>query len=211
MDVDQLIRATLEVKPSAEFVAQVRARIAGEPRPAMWSWRNPRVHAGVAAVAAVIVFAVVTVRLKPDTTTTVRLKAHTTATVRLKPDTTATVQLKPDTTATVRLKPDTTATVRLKPDTTGATVRLKPDTTTAAMRAIERGGAESLEPEILVDPREAAALRAFALRVRDGRTDVTAILRTTPIVVQEPLLDLTIDPIVVVPLRADAGDKGVQP
>jgi hypothetical protein len=186
--IDEEIRQALDVDPSPEFLARVRRRIASEPVCSEWRW--PWTLAVAGAMAAVMLTALI-VSKRPDA---------------------------PSSTAAPVTKPFSAANndAALRPSSAEQRApALEPAISEVKRRNRSRGAIDrrlrlSLGTagwEVLVDPREAAALRAFALRVRDGRTDLTAILRTTPTVEQEPLLDLNIDPIVVEPLRADAGKK----
>jgi len=64
--LDRELAAALDVDPSPEFVARVRARIAAEPAPA--SWRLPRLMlaAGTCAVAIGLSALVVPRPVSPD-------------------------------------------------------------------------------------------------------------------------------------------------
>jgi hypothetical protein len=69
------------------------------------------------------------------------------------------------------------------------------------------------EPEILVDPREADALRQLIAGVRDGRIDLTApqtIASPAPAEV-EPIADIIIAPITIEPIAPVPGAGGVRP
>ena len=98
-EIDAVARTMTEGEPDGALEARVLARI-DRPR---WNWRSPWILSPI-AVAAVLMIAVMLVRLKPAPTTEVRPKPDAATEVRLKPDTTGT------TGAQVRLKPDTTVT-----------------------------------------------------------------------------------------------------
>jgi hypothetical protein len=69
------------------------------------------------------------------------------------------------------------------------------------------------EPEILIDPREAVALRRLITGTRDGSLDLSAALQaTTPAAMELPeISDVVIVPINIEPLAPAAGAEGVRP
>ncbi len=73
--------------------------------------------------------------------------------------------------------------------------------------------ARSTEPEILIDPREAIALRQLITGTRDGSLDLSAALvATSPTAMELPeLSDVVIVPITIEPLAPAAGAEGVRP
>jgi hypothetical protein len=77
---------------------------------------------------------------------------------------------------------------------------------TAAAQAVV-----STEPEVLVDPREAAALRAFFARARSGDVELAAIMApaATPPAGSDDVHDIYIAPIAFEPVIG-AEDKGVR-
>jgi len=70
----------------------------------------------------------------------------------------------------------------------------------------------STEPEVLVDPREAAALRAFFARARSGDVELAAIVApaSTPQADGNDLHNIYIAPIAFEPVIGAAEDKGVR-
>ena len=68
------------------------------------------------------------------------------------------------------------------------------------------------EPEVLVDPREAAALRAFFARARSGDVELAAImpLTSTPPPSSHDVHDIYIAPIAFEPVISAVEDKGVR-
>jgi hypothetical protein len=63
----------------------------------------------------------------------------------------------------------------------------------------------SHEPDILIDARESSALRALIRRVSDGQIDLGLIVSAAPGVMDlTPLEDVSIEPIVIVPLEEGA-------
>jgi hypothetical protein len=69
------------------------------------------------------------------------------------------------------------------------------------------------EPEVLIDPREAMALRQLITGTRDVSLDLSAALRaTSPSAMELPeLSDVVIAPIIIEPLAPAAGAEGVHP
>jgi len=70
----------------------------------------------------------------------------------------------------------------------------------------------SAEPEVLVDPREAAALRGLIFGVRDGRIDLAAVVNaSTPAVMQlPPAAGIDISAITIEPIAPGTGEEGVR-
>jgi hypothetical protein len=67
------------------------------------------------------------------------------------------------------------------------------------------------EPEILVDPREARAIRAFFEGVRSGRIDLAPLTALAPRVAEpQPISDIYIAPIVIDSLNEPSGTGGVR-
>lgn len=184
--IDREIRAALAVAPSPEFVALVRTRIASDadcPRPWL-SWHAVSAVAGVVVAAGLIVLAVAL--SQPNTVSPDRSIAkadiHLEAALRSAPGS--------DAGAVVPLKPDA---MRVSPSLTGPrpVARLRWQTPAPAG-----------EPDVLVDPREAAALRALIARARAGEIDLAPVLRaSTPsaldlaAITNIAIAPLTIDPL----------------
>jgi hypothetical protein len=68
------------------------------------------------------------------------------------------------------------------------------------------------EPEVLVDPREAAALRAFFERARNGGVELTAIVAPPmpPLIDPTEVHDIYIAPIAFDPVTDGTAEKGVR-
>ena len=106
--IDEAARRLTEGGPHTTgpaFRARVLARLDERP---VGTWPRARLLAPVAAAAAIVVLAMMTmtnVRLKPDATTDIRLKPDATTDIRLKPDATTDIRLNPDATTDIRLTP----------------------------------------------------------------------------------------------------------
>jgi hypothetical protein len=142
--LDREIRNALDVDPSHEFLARVRARIASEP-PGL-GWRPWRL-VGVGALAASIVLTLVAIRF--ERTTDLVLPSAPGATRQM---------------ATPTAVPR--ALVR-PPDVSGAA---PPTRRRAEAGPIVRPVAKA---EVLIPPGERAALRALVTNIRAGRIDAS--------------------------------------
>ena len=78
--------------------------------------------------------------------------------------------------------------------------------------AATSGPGAATEPEVLVDPREAAALRAFFERARSGRVELTAIVEppASPLVDPTQVHAIYIAPIAFDPVIDGTAEKGVR-
>jgi len=182
--IEHEIAQALAVEPSPEFLARIRMRVANEPPPRRaWATWTP-VLVGATAIAAAVTIAIVA--------------PWRGAQVRLKPDTTAgldDVRLKPDATTDLDAKSVASALRRTKASQ-ALPVRLKPDTTT--------------EPEVLISRGESAAFRRLVARAREGREDLTALLKEESDVgtdLKPPQIDIPL--IKVEPLVPQTGGEGV--
>ena len=184
--LDREIARVLGVDPSPGFAARVRQRIASEPAPAGWpaAW----IVAAAGALAAVAV--VVLIASRPP---------------RAAPATAVPLQAR------------SIEGVGMLPDTGGAALSGARGEAAARTRHLGRSVPAAVgqragtgEPEILVDPREARAIRAFFEGVRDGRIDLTPLLAVVPSHAEpEPAGDIHIAPIVLEPIGARSGAEGV--
>jgi hypothetical protein len=193
--VDRELQVLLAVDPSPEFVARVRTRIANEPEPsqfsvaglqlptasAWWlSWKLACVVAG-----PVIVLAVILTRWNQPSTIEAGSKGPALPTPQTQ------TASAPE---AGRHVPTVEATSR-RPGPFGP------------------GEAElvvaSQEPEIMLDARETAALRALIRGVRRGDLDLEPVLRASAPSVMDlpPVTEITIAPITIAPLV----DEGVRP
>jgi len=184
--LDREIARVLGVDPSPEFAARVRQRIASEPAPA--GWRAAWIVAAAGALAAVAV--VVLIASRPP---------------RAAPATAVPLQAR------------SIEGVGMLPDTGGAALSGARGEAAARTRHLGRSVPAAVgqragtgEPEILIDPREARAIRAFFEGVRDGRIDLTPLLAVVPSHGEpEPVGDIHIAPIVLDPIGTRSGAEGV--
>ena len=184
--LDREIARVLGVDPSPGFAARVRQRIASEPAPA--GWRAAWIVAAAGALAAVAV--VVLIASRPP---------------RAAPATAVPLQAR------------SIEGVGMLPDTGGAALSGARGEAAARTRHLGRSVPAAVgqragtgEPEILVDPREARAIRAFFEGVRDGRIDLTPLLAVVPSHGEpEPVGDIHIAPIVLDPIGTRSGAEGV--
>jgi hypothetical protein len=190
--LDREIRAALAVDPSPEFVARVRTRLAHEPTAR--AWRRPWLVAAAGAVAAAIALAVVVSR-PHDTTTTAPV------TQSLKP-------AQVDRPAEPRPEP----VVNADPEPVERRARGRAEATLVRPTAAAPESTAT-EPETLIDPREAIALRQLIAGTRDGSLHLSAALQsTTPTAMELPeVSDVVIAPITIEPLAPAAGAEGVRP
>ena len=186
--LDREIARVLGVDPSPEFAARVRQRIASEPAPAGWraAWIVAAAGA-LAAVAVVVLIASRPPRAAPAPATAVPLQARSIEGVGMLPD---------------------TGGAALSGARGEAAARTRHLGRSVPAAVGQRAGTG--EPEILVDPREARAIRAFFEGVRDGRIDLTPLLAVVPSHAEpEPAGDIHIAPIVLDPIGARSGAEGV--
>lgn len=185
--LDREIARVLAVHPSPEFAARVRQRIASEPAPSGWraAW-IVSVAGALAAVALVVLVVSRATHVAPGPTTAV-LQARTINGVGTLPD---------------------TGGAALSGARGGAAARTRHLGRSAPAAVGQR--VRTGEPEILVDPREARAIRAFFEGVRDGRIDLTPLLAVVPSHGEpEPVGVIHIAPIVLDPIGARSGAEGV--
>lgn len=186
--LDRELQAILDVDPSPEFAARVRARIA-EPRRSAW-W-PPAFALGAVVAAAALLIAVVVLRSLPRGTRSeiapLAARALASATVET-----------PDLLAR-------RSSVRVPPESAQRSADARPRAATAQTIAAR-------EPEILVDPREAAAIRAVIARARGGRIDLAPVLRaSTPAAMDlGPVVDIAIPAITIDPIAPAPGAEGVR-
>ena len=176
------IERALAVDPSPEFVARVRTRIAEEPSPATrrFGW----LFAGV-ATAAVAASVVALVMFRPDQ--------------RVEPATRLLISHSLESPVVV---PMLSQGLVREPRTT----HLERRTSNAEPRTtnLERPSSEPL-----FDLRETIALQRLIASVRDGRVDLTPLLKEAPMALQS-LDELVIPPIAIEPL-VPGGGEGERP
>ena len=182
--VDRELKALLAVDPSPEFVARVRIRIADEHEPRAWwlSWKL----AGVVAVAAVVVLAVVLTRSRQ------------------------TPAVAPPIAAGPKGPALQTQTAARDPEAFRVTPRVvTPRRPGPSGPGVSAADVASRESDVLLDPRETSALRALIRGVRRGDLDLEPVLRaSTPSAMElPPITEIAIPPITIAPLV----DEGVRP
>ena len=192
--LDAEIRGLLAVEPSPSFVARVRTRIASEPERSLSrrSWFGAWGIACAGAAAAVIVVALVLSRPRDNAPGGSTARAD----IPLAP--TGVTQPFPTAVGQPSSPPLARGTVR-------ASARLAEAQKREGVAAARpQAPARPSEPEILVDRREAAALRALIAATRTGRLDLEPVLRaSTPTAMDLPAIDdLTIAPLIIDPLLA---------
>ena len=200
--IDREIQAALAVDPSPEFLARVRTRIAAEP-PGATTWLPWKLVA--AAVMAAIVAAVV-VMSRPQERTARTATAQ--GDIRLTPEVSIEQPRRPE---PLRASADPTSRPVEAPGAQrrASARRLTPAPARSETRLV---AAMPTEPEILVDPREARAMRLVIRATRDGRFDLwTALRAATPTVMElPPLAAIVIAPLSIDPLTP-SGEEGVRP
>jgi hypothetical protein len=200
--IDREIQTALAVDPSPEFLARVRTQIAAEP-PGATTWLPWTLVA--AAVMAAIVAAVVVMSQPPERTGGT---ATAQGDIRLTPEVSIEQPRAPEGS---RASADTTD----RPVETPGTQRRAPArrlTPAAAHPEARLVAAMPAEPEILVDPREARAMRLVIRAARDGRFDLWTALRAAAPTVMElpPIAAIVIAPLSIDPLTP-SGEEGVRP
>ena len=179
------IEEALAVDPSPEFLARVRTRIASEPTPSGWrlSWR----FFGAWGLATAVVLLLVVTRLERQ--------------------------------PVPALPRPIVATPMAGSVSTGAPVVSMPSPPAPTASSVEstsripiRQAAPTTEPEILISPRDAAALRVLVVNIREGRVDPTVLdalhVVATPL---KPLGTIAIQPIDIEPLTRLALLEGERP
>ena len=188
--LDRDLQALLAADPSPAFAARVRTRIAAQAATSRtWFAAWGAVVVVTATIAAVIV-------------TLAGYRAGRGHVIGDRPATLATRPLPHSTTAA-------TASSLVAGLERRVSDRLpaQPRPIVAAPQAIV-----SSEPEVLVDPREAAALRAFFARARRGDVELAAIMppASTPPAGSNDVHDIYSAPIAFEPVSGGAEDKGVR-
>jgi hypothetical protein len=192
-EIDRALQAALAVEPSPEFVARVRTRVANAHEPAAPAWRSPWLLSAAGAAAAAIAVIVVS-------------RPHETANV-----TPIAQVLKPARAGQpLGARPEPVVATRPEP-VQGLAHPREPVVVIRATGPAPQPTAR--EPEILIDPREAMALRGLITGTRDGSLDLSAALRaTSPTAMNLPeVSDVVIVPITIEPLEPAAGAEGVRP
>jgi len=170
--LDREIAQALAVDPSPEFVARVRARVAGERPPHAWTWSWLLVPVGALAAAALVLLAV----------------PHRTPPAVVRP-----------------LDARQSASIAPLPHILPSQIASGLSRTAPTWR--ERPVLRRDAPAILIDAREAEALRSLMAGVRAGTIDLAPALRASkPAVMElEPITLIDIPGITFEPLA-----QGVQ-
>jgi len=188
--LDRDLQALLAADPSPAFVARVRMQVAADEATAQ-PWLGSR--SAVLAVAAAIAVAIVTPGVYRGTRG------------RAVGDRPAALSTRPI--------PDRGAAAGVGLLVTGLEPRVsdrlprQPRPIAVAPRAIV-----AAEPEVLVDRREAAALRAVILGASDGSIDLAPVVAAAPPPVMElpPVVDIEIPAITIEPIAPGTGEEGVR-
>jgi hypothetical protein len=191
--LDRDLQALLGVGPSADFAARVRTRIADEPARSR-SWFGAWWFALPAAALAVMAIVAVVSR---DTRPSHRNVAAPEARASISDVARSAERTNP------AARPEPAPPIR------------RPDSGTSRNAAVARepnGSGEPSQPEVLVDPREAAALRAVILGANDGRIDLAPVVAAAPPPVMElpPVVDIEIPAITIEPIAPGTGEEGVR-
>jgi hypothetical protein len=199
--IDREVRAALAVDPSPEFLARVRTEIAAQP-PAVTTWLTWK-HAAAAVLAAIVAAAVVISRPQEKTGGTVATHAD----IRLTPD--GSIE-QPRETASAGNSAGSRTQLDQAPEARARAQRAR--STSATGHSTQAVATNHLESDILVDRREARAVRLLIRGTRDGSLDLSAALQaTTPTVMNlPPIADIVIAPLSIDPLTP-SGEEGVRP
>lgn len=181
--IDRELQALLAVDPSADFAARVRARLADDSMTRISWFSGVLVAAGV----AVVVVAVIVTRLVSNDPVTSERSAKAIALLDAQPG--ALLEAR-----TLRLF--------LPVPPRPPLLHLAPVRPVRPLSPPSPGH----EPEIIIDAREASALRALIRGASGGRIDLRAIMASTAPSVMDlaPLEDVSVEPIVIVPLEEGA-------
>ncbi len=180
-ELDHEVLVLLAVDPSPAFVPRVRARVAVAPVRASW-WSLRPVAAG--AAAAVAVLGIVWVQVRPEAPRSTDRQISGRPTVPL---------------TTRNALPGHRSAEALALQS--AAPQARPGRPASGARE-----AAAPRPEVVIDAREALALRALMRGVGDGRIDLQpALAATTPPVMEFwPIEDIAIAPLVIPPLEEGA-------
>jgi len=200
--IDEEIRAALEVDPSPEFVARVRTRIASEAAPSEWRWSWGLAAISALAASAILVVIVSRQQARPSTSAA----GTPVAASDNRPAGNAPGHELKDAVPRGDV-PGRHAQAATRQGVSRQALAMATDANALAVRTVRS------EPEILVDPREASALRQLITGVRDGRIDLMAaqtIASPAPAEVG-PVAAIVIAPITIEPIAPMLGAEGVRP
>ena len=181
------IANALDVDPSPEFLARVRARIASERGPTGWRLSWGVVGVGGAVAATVVMALVVTRSQRPPA-------------------------------AALSVKP-TVATPIVESAPTGPPIATQSPPLPTAASVVESTGRKHIRratpntgPEVIIAPRDAAALRVLMMNIREGRVELTALDALQAVAAPlEPLDKIAIQPVAIQPLPRLALLEGERP
>jgi hypothetical protein len=202
--IDQEIREALNVDPSPEFLARVRAGIAREPAPSMWRWSWGL--AAACALGAAVVGAIVL--------TQAREKAHVPpVTQTAEHATSAPATAMPEAQSMPKKRSAEAFARPTRPRATSAVSGFSRSTRLRAALRFSQGPTVAQKPDVLLDPAEQAALRRLIAGVRDGRIDLAAARQdpTRAPMDLDPIVEIVIAPIAIDPLAPLPGAEGVRP
>jgi hypothetical protein len=212
--LDRELRAIVGVDPSPDFVARVRTRIAEQPVSARsWfgAWRLDAVAVAV-AVAAVLLVAVA-ITHKPSRGEPVRQHADARPDVPAPASATNSART-PGAPPAGAADPHRSAEnpIQSVRSEQAAPARANRTTRHVDVQAPGSFGVGDHAPEILVDPREAAALRALIAGARDGRIDLAPVVQATaPTSMELPAVaEIDIPFLIIDPIAPAAGEEGVR-
>jgi len=193
------LQALLAIEPSPEFVARVRTRVASEPEPrARWlSWT----FAGVVAAAAAVVVIAVYLAGPREIASLAQMARHAQEGPAAA---TPNVQARPHTQPTVA--PDLSGTVsQATSRQMASSQRVTGERAGSQPASIQPASNHLLSAEVVLDPRETAALRALIRGAADGRVDLAPVLQaSTPTAMDlPPITEIAIPPIVITPLAEE--------
>jgi hypothetical protein len=195
--IDEEIRAALDVDPSQEFVARVRTRIAAEAAPSAWRWSWGLAMATALASATLVV--IVSRQHTPPSTSVAGTSVAGSENRHASEGSTTKPGAAESDAKAGRAEQTRVAVSRQ--------ARSRPTNTNALVVRTRS------EPEILVDPREADALRRLIAGVRDGRIDLAAAQTIASPAAGEidPVARIVIAPITIEPIAPARGAEGVRP
>jgi hypothetical protein len=189
-ELDRELGRALRVDPSPEFVARVRSRIAEEPAPSRWTFGRWQLVAVAAVAASLLIAVVVHRRANPPI-------ARDQAVLSARPIGAGAIAALQEHEPVRRTEREPLEPMEREP-----------------FGRMEREGFSraSAAPEVLIDPREAQALRAVIARVRTGALDLSPVLMATKPEAMDlpPITDIVIEPIAIDPLAPDTGAQGVR-
>lgn len=180
----ELTRA-LAIDPSPEFVARVRQRIAHEPVPSPWGLSRFTWRFAVAGAMAAVVIAIVVSRTAPSKPTAIEkpvLAARTLPGAGTLPAGVVAELAPPP---------------RALPTETAVAQAFRP----AKKNVAQAFRAAILQPEILIDRRQAVAFRNLIAGLRDGRIDPASLPADVDTSAQ-----ITIPPITIAPVTASSSE-----